>query len=1045
MNAPPIRSRLQRLLRVTWFRITLGLFVCLSLTLAALPFAVKAGLTRWLVRHGAEQARIDRFSINPFLGRLSLQGLQVDKDGRAVLSNTRFELDLGLTGLLKRQIHVQRAVYEKLHLDLEQLPDGRWRLTSYTLPPAAAAAPTKVPEADSAWHFLASEVRLSDCLVHLKTPQLQLELAIEQAELARFTTQPGNGQGTFQLKGSVNGAPIEVALDGLAANPHPRLAGTVKVAGLGLNHLANLLAPVLPTFAGTTAVDGGVLFSQPAADAMEMVFDGRISLADGQLGNPAFSFTDTGLEWQGKVSYNANGPTGTVTAEGSLHGEALSVTLPSSGLIANGKSLLLKGPFQATFGDEVTVGNEAALTLTGLSLALPPKNLRHAQDTLLIEGKTDVTLGKGVISGFDGRIALGGAKLQLPTAALDYNALNWKGKIDFTDTGLGTVEFDGTLAGSDLSLSLPDEATTITQQALSLEPKGALTLGDTLGVKGTARLLAEQTKVTTAAGKEVLAALKKITVTSVEAPGGSTVAIKKVAAQGLEVNTAGDLPLTLHLPELDLDSLACTEWTDCAAQAIKADSLRVVGRRNDADLANLKTLAIERPRVAKDGQVAVTGLQLERLTVLPLTGEKNKNTLRLGRGRLSAASWRLDKGFRGETLILEDLVGHVIRQRDGQFQADKQLTAMRLSGQTEPSGVVAKNVPAAGSLIELGKISVRGASNLHFEDRSLAAPSVTDLAVQTLEMTDLSSRRPDQPAKVKLAAMLAQRAPLEITGTAKPFLPQPNIDLAFTLKNYPLSKLSPYTIQSVGLALASGQLNLVGSLVVNNGHINMKNGLILKKIETTTISTELAKQLDNRLPLPLETAISFLKDSNGDLKLDIPIQGPLSELEVGIADLLITALGKAIVPAASSYLVYSLGPYGALAYVGMKVGEKIMHASLAPVVFSPGKKELTSEHRDYLERVAKVLADRPSMEINLCPVVPAWELLSEKKRAESVEKEPTLREQEKEALNRLGQERAQAVIDHLVSAHGIAKGRLLICETVMPTDKDRKPEVELQL
>ena len=118
MNLSRSRAWFQRLLRTTWFKLFLGLLFCLILTLAALPFALKAGLSYWLVQNGAEQAKIDRFFINPFLGKLSLQGLQVDKDGKDVLSNTRFDLDLGLTDLLRRQIHVQRAVYDKLHLDL---------------------------------------------------------------------------------------------------------------------------------------------------------------------------------------------------------------------------------------------------------------------------------------------------------------------------------------------------------------------------------------------------------------------------------------------------------------------------------------------------------------------------------------------------------------------------------------------------------------------------------------------------------------------------------------------------------------------------------------------------------------------------------------------------------------------------------------------------------------------------------------------------------------------------------------------------------------
>ena len=1089
MNEPAQTSAslIRRLFHTTWRRVVLSFILLTALTIAALPFALKAALTRWLVQNGAEQARIDSFSINPFTGTVSLQGMRVNQGGKDVLTDSRFDLDLGLTDLFRRNIHVQRAFYDKLSLDLEQLPDGRWRLTSYTLGPADATDPAKASTSGSVWHFLAGEVLLTDCLVHLKTPEMQLNLVIERAELHKFTTRPDGDQGTFRFKGTINEAPVELTLDTMAVSPHLRLNGAIKATGFVLKHLEKLLAQALTSFSGTASIEGGVQFSLPASDAMEAAFDGRVTLANGHLGNPKFTIKDKGLDWQGKVTYSGKGSGGTVAAEGSLRGEALMIDLPAAGLSAKGKTLALEGPVHVILGDTLKVTSSAGLTFegteiglpttlfsaasarwqgatayessgdpataqhliadgrwttTGLTLSQPESALRATQESVQIEGKTEATIGKNTQAGFDGRIALAGLDLQTPGLTTTDKELGWKGKIRYADDGPGAVDLDGALHGRELSLTLPDEGMRITQGALTLEPRASLTLGEKPGLRGTARISAEKTGVTAGGGKESLAALETLTVSGIDAPGGSTIAVKQVTAQGLEATIDGETPMTLRLPELGIDSLACKEWSACSAQSIKAGALRANARRNSAELASLKLLAVERPQVAKDGQVSAASLQLEGLALLPLGSEKNKpHAVRLERGRLTAPSWSMDKGFRGQSIILEDLVAHLIRQQDGQFQADKQLATMLAPDQPQQR----KAGEGAGGDFELGGIVVRGQSTVHFEDRSLPEPYIGDAAIQTLELGDLSSHRPEQPVKVQLNALLAQRAPLEVTGTATPFRPQPGIDLTFTLKNYPLSQVSPYTIQSVGLALASGQLNLTGSLNVAEGQLDMKNALELKKIETKTISAELAKQLDNQLPLPLESAISFLKDSSDNIKLDIPIQGPLAELDVGIGDLLITALGKAIIPAASSYLVYSLGPYGALAYVGMKVGEKIMRASLAPVVFAPGKKELTSEHHTYLERVAKVLQDRPNMDINVCPVVPAWELLSEKKRAEIAEKELVLAERDREALTRLGQERAQAVIEHLISTHGIAQGRLLICETALPTDKSRAPEVELQL
>ena len=85
------------------------------------------------------------------------------------------------------------------------------------------------------------------------------------------------------------------------------------------------------------------------------------------------------------------------------------------------------------------------------------------------------------------------------------------------------------------------------------------------------------------------------------------------------------------------------------------------------------------------------------------------------------------------------------------------------------------------------------------------------------------------------------------------------------------------------------------------------------------------------------------------------------------------------------------------------------------------------------------------MDINLCPSAPAWEMLSKRELKKVGDADIPVDEKDREKLTRLGQERAQAIIDHLAEAHGIDRGRLLICETKIPTKRDARPAVELQL
>ena len=249
----------------------------------------------------------------------------------------------------------------------------------------------------------------------------------------------------------------------------------------------------------------------------------------------------------------------------------------------------------------------------------------------------------------------------------------------------------------------------------------------------------------------------------------------------------------------------------------------------------------------------------------------------------------------------------------------------------------------------------------------------------------------------------------------------------------------------MGTGLASGQLKLKTSFELANDVLDMENTLTLKKLKTEMISPELAAELDNELPIPLDSALSILRDNKGNIELDIPLNGPVADLNVGISDILVTALSKAIVPAASGYLMYTLGPYGALAYVGMKVGEKMLQVTLPPVVFVQQEISITEEHAKYLERVATILQDKPETDLQICPTVASWEFMTEKELTAIEGSFVEVDEKKLSQLDQLGQDRAHAVKDHLVENYAIDRGRLLICDTFIGKEKKTTPAVLLQL
>lgn len=1057
-----------------------------ALTLAVLPYGLKKGLQYWLLQNGADTVRIADLSLNPFLGRLGIQDMLVESNGKKVLANSKVAIDLSLTGLLTKKVRVEKAVYDNISLDIEQLADGRWRLSSYTTALGKTAPPEEDPS--SPWHFSADEMLFTNCRFQLKLPDLQVTLQVNAAELRKISNLPDGGSGSFLFKGIVNDAPVELTIDTLMLSPQLSLTGTFKTRDIHLEQFTKILSPLLQSLDGAVEADGRFSLMIPQTAPPRFVFDGKLSVSNPAMQRPDIAVTGKKLEWQGSIALDGDDASRVLNLDGTLTGTAIAADTSGRMFAIKGNEFRVSGPIRCNLGANAHIASQAGISVTEAKVSLPSSSLSFNTFTWQGEagysaeaGQAITTIGAMkvgdlVVSHTKGpeAVRVPPAQENTPTAAPEKSSaetgqptpdqadsgqvttmaartIDWGGKIAYRQDKARAINIDGQLKSAGTILTLPSPQLRVEQEGCLIDAQGTvITQGEKrpqLKGKGTIALTRTtllQLGNTSSVPIGSLASLK----TEITASEEARIAADAFILHDLKVQIPDPLPMIISLPQTTISGVLAKNWSHLEAAALTSTEIQAHSPRTKATIASLAQLRLEKPQFTAELGMNTASLQLDELTILPPQEKEAPPPLvQMKQGQGNTLRWQREQGLRIEEIFLNDLRLQIVRAPDGQLQINKQLLALQtVPRQKEDAATTGATAPKkAGPNVTVKTLQVRGNSALHFEDQSLAEPFISETAIQQLEISNLSTANPDQPAKVTLQALLAQRAPLTITGTLNPFLSAPEVNGRISLKNYPLARLSPYTVQSVGLALASGQLNLQSTLEIGKGQINMKNGVVLKKIETKTMADDLAKKLDNQLPLPLDTAISFLKDSNDDIALDIPIRGSLAKLDVGLSDILITALGKAIVPAASSYLMYALGPYGALAYVGLKVGEKIMRASLAPVIFQPMAKTLTSEHTAYLERVATILRERPNLEINLCPIVPTWETDTLPVVNKPGGNQPPTEEALHQQLVQLGQERAQAVINHLVTRHTIEQSRLMICETMVTTERIAVPEVALQL
>lgn len=282
------------------------------------------------------------------------------------------------------------------------------------------------------------------------------------------------------------------------------------------------------------------------------------------------------------------------------------------------------------------------------------------------------------------------------------------------------------------------------------------------------------------------------------------------------------------------------------------------------------------------------------------------------------------------------------------------LNALRMTRTNAPATTnetkVAANGPGATNSalpqISIGTILVTNTA-LSFTDRSIQ-PEV-NLAIEDVNGTiaDLSSEQL-QHADVNLKAMVDGVGPASITGHINPFSDKLTNNVQISLKDMDLTPASPYAGKFAGYNIAEGKLNL-----------ELDYQIIGKKLNSTNIITLDQFTFGDRVNspdathLPVRLAIAILKDREGKIVLDVPIQGSLDDPKFRIGKVVERAIVNILEKVATS-------PFSLLGAVFGGGGEELSYQD-----FTAGSATLTAADRQKLDSLAKGLYARPALKLEI--------------------------------------------------------------------------------
>lgn len=285
--------------------------------------------------------------------------------------------------------------------------------------------------------------------------------------------------------------------------------------------------------------------------------------------------------------------------------------------------------------------------------------------------------------------------------------------------------------------------------------------------------------------------------------------------------------------------------------------------------------------------------------------------------------------------------------------SDQTINLVSILGAATPATAQAQATAPAVMPIRIGKVAL-AQGVMSFADYSIQPNFQARIDALRGTVTGLSSSN-GSVARIDLAGQIINRhSPVSITGETDLFAYDRHTDIRMAFKNIELPIFNPYSGRFAGYAIAKGKLSTELHYKIDKRALVAAHHVVLDQLEWGA-----ATDSKDKVSLPIRLATSLLKDRHGVIDLDLPVTGTLDDPKFRVGPVvwqIVKNLVVKIVAAPFSFL-----------------GSLFKGAEDAQFVdFAPGSAALSDKARASLPVLAKGLADRPALKVDI-PAGPASE------------------------------------------------------------------------
>ncbi|MGO3346079.1 MAG: DUF748 domain-containing protein [Marinomonas sp.] len=1068
---------------------SISLFVIIFITWLLTPVIAKHYLVNYFSEQG-ESASISNLSVDFFPPKVTLKKLNVLSNDKQTLAIGALSIGIEAFPLFTKTINITEANIDGLTLDISQ-KNKQWIVAGIDLSQYQTATETELTEnkteesidTTSPWAITLPAFRVTNSLVHLtrqetdKSPLQQDTLTINALAIDDLVGEALSWKGNVSIDALINTAKINVVSE-FDYSPDTATANiTLNKNSLPIEDFSHFLPIPYNQGTGQLAVNGKLLLSMKtndqdvfftinsstlAATAKNLVLplqntlsistkSTELTLADisanystNQTANLAGSIqlnsqSSAFSEGKNKTSYQALALKSVLSVQQKAHeneikSNQIDMTLKGVNALQDGKTASIS-QLQLTLNDLLTTLNSESqnvdlkstikININDATTQLPDQQQASFKSASL---STPLIISKNnsVINTSSSSIALAIKGLSLGLTSLVLNN-------DSTSIQLNNLTAKQT-ADKQASLSVNSKVISSglsAQQADNKVNYANLVWSNTLSMTQNA----EATSIKNTLFDLVIDSLKVEKKDTIQ----STLANTKLTASNINIDLNGAKSPKIegngiNLSTTEMDSKLTPEKRAASWKTANLSNL-TISQQGDVFAANLATLSIN--DLVASAPISSTSTLPPLATIAQIeinqvnANQDGANIKSIVTKDVNAKVF-LDKERRIDNLVFIDTSQQTSPNKPNIKKVTPKINDAN-NAMAKTSNATQDQAFKAPYYIILNSYDLTGKSSVYIEDKGVKPALKRTLDITKLALRNLNTKDAKQATTVSVRMKNGKYTTLDGDVKIWPMADELTLQSVLKVAQAELPPYSPYIANVLGYQIDSGQLNLDLKLNADKGDLSGKGHLVLKQFDLGG-SYNSSSAIKSGV-IPLNLAVSALKDSDDNIDLDIPLSGNIDSPSFGWGDFLFIPVKKALFSASSSYLLQTFVPYANVITIAQFASNQLLKIRVKPLIYLPGETKADAEKNIFLKQLVALLKDKKESELKVCGVASYLDL-------GFTEPLTNIDNKTRDKANALAEERAINLKDYLV-AQQINSARIFVCSPEADFSKGSQPRIEL--